>query len=201
MQMDFFENVLGGYSWIGSETGFTTPHDVEKAYDNLDGAGHELFKKVCAGMPTVEDFVRENAIGYGWDERLLGLARTMHAKKLPRPVPYFNPPWTCFENSFKHAQKTGLLYVEGVAVNPSGVMVQAWNSTDGTDVLDFTWPHQHVNKYFGIVFDVQWMLHHSPIPGGILGYLQQETLKGHVDGLTKATIERFLADHVSAPAS
>ena len=199
--MNFFENVAGGYSWIGSETRFTIPQDVEKAYDSLDDAERKLFKKVCAGMPAVEDFVRKNAAGYGWDERLLSLARNMRAKELPRPVPYFNPPWACFENSFKHAQKTGLLYVEGVAANPSGIMIHAWNSTDGTDVLDFTWPHQHVNQYFGIVFDVQWMLRHSPIPGGILVYLHQETLERQVDSLIKTIIEKFLAEHVSAPAS
>ena len=115
-----------------------------------------------------QKYIAERLNEYGWTEEMLARADYFVPVKLPTPVPYFERPWCCFENSFNHAEQTGLLYVEGIAVSPSGISIHAWNSTNGSDVIDYTWPYQHVNKYFGIIFPIKWVKKHYSTPGGIL---------------------------------
>lgn len=121
--------------------------------------------------------MKENASEYGWTEEVLADATMFVPQELPRPVPYFKKPWHCFENSFEHARKTGLLYVEGLAINPTGPQIHAWNSTDGTDVIDLTWPFQHVNKYFGLVFDVEKLTMAGYPFGAYFGHLYDRLKK------------------------
>ncbi len=178
MLIEFYGVEREGYSWLASGTPFTTPKQVEIAYGALSGEQRELFERICRRLPSAEQYVRDRSAEYGWDEDLIAEAKVFTPKPLATPVPYFDPPWHCFENSFSHAEQHNLLYVEGIAINPSGPQIHAWNSTDGTDVLDYTWPYQHVNHYFGIVFPLEWMKKNWPARGGILAHLYEEAKAG-----------------------
>ncbi|MEK7134568.1 MAG: hypothetical protein AAB819_02495 [Patescibacteria group bacterium] len=145
-----------------------SPQGVEDSFNTLSGDELEQFRKVCVNLVDPQKYIAERLNEYGWTEEMLARADYFVPVKLPTPVPYFERPWCCFENSFNHAEQTGLLYVEGIAVSPSGISIHAWNSTNGSDVIDYTWPYQHVNKYFGIIFPIKWVKKHYSTPGGIL---------------------------------
>jgi len=117
-------------------------------------------------------------------------AKIYTPRELPRPVSYFREPWQCFKNSYQFAKDTGVQYVEGIAVAPFGAMPHAWCSIDGTDVLDLTWPYQHVNKYFGIQLDPAWM-EKNDVPWGFLGYLYNYNHPMATPRATKAHIEKW----------
>lgn len=172
----FFRKITSeDQEWLTSDEDFRTPQQIERAYLGLEGEQRKLFEEICHGLPAADEYARAHASKYGWDESVFELARTFVPQQFQHPVPYFERHWHCFESSFIYAEQTGLFYVEGLAINPSGAQIHAWNSTDGTDVLDYTWPHQHVNRYFGIVFDVEKMKKYWPVPGAILAYRKQES--------------------------
>lgn len=176
--MRIFEVVENGVQWIGCENfgprESVTPRAIEQFYDSLCGGQRALFERVCAALPCPKACMEHEFASYGWSREMLDSARLFVPAKLERPVPYFEKTWSCFENSFHYAEKYGLLYVEGLAVNPSGIQLHAWNSITGHDVFDYTWPYQHVNKYFGLIFEVEWLKKHWPAPGGILPHLFDE---------------------------
>ncbi len=175
--MRIFEIVKNGRSWLRSPVFHSHPGEIEKLYCSLTFAEQTLLQKVCRGMPDPEEYMQLHFREYGWNEDLLAQATKYSPLRLRPPVQYFARPWRCYENSFNHAVETGLLYVEGIVVNPAGIQVHAWNSHDGTDVVDYSLPFQHVNRYFGIEFDVHVMEEIGQAPGGILGRLYEEEKK------------------------
>ncbi len=172
--MKIFEFTAQGRSWLGSENFHTAPGVIDEFYASLQGEERELFERICNGLPCAKAYMEEHSNEYGWTKEMLAEAKVYIPAKLPRPVPYFEKPWCCYENSFQYAEEKGLRYVEGIAINPTGVQLHAWNSTDGVDVLDYTWPFQHVNKYFGIEWDIEWLKKHGYTSGGFVGYLYEE---------------------------
>lgn len=176
--MRIIEHKSEGFIWAKSTVPFNTPQQVEQHFNSYTDEERLVFDRICDDLPTGRQYMEIHWQEYGWTEEMLARASEFSAKQLQEPVPYFDPPWWCFENSYHHAEQKGLLYVEGIGISPNGPMVHAWNSTDGTDVIDYTWPWQHKNKYFGIVYDLTWMKKYWPIPGGILGYLHEYTQEG-----------------------
>lgn len=176
--MRIIEHKSEGFIWAKSTVPFNTPQQVEQHFNSYTDEERLVFDRICDDLPTGRQYMEIHWQEYGWTEEMLARASEFSAKQLQEPVPYFDRPWWCFENSYHHAEQKGLLYVEGIGISPNGPMVHAWNSTDGTDVIDYTWPWQHKNKYFGIVYDLTWMKKYWPIPGGILGYLHEYTQEG-----------------------
>lgn len=62
------------------------------------------------------------------------------------------------------------MYVEGIALCPSGVLLHAWLGLDGR-VVDYTWPDADEILYFGIPFEPSWSLMFAETVGryGVLG--------------------------------
>jgi hypothetical protein len=176
--MRVVEHESEGFVWAWSSERLLTPQEVESQFNSFTAEESALFERICANLPSGRDYMETRLQQYGWTAEMFNKAREFQPQPLPSPVPYFERPWWCYENSFQHAEKTGLLYVEGIGISPNGPMVHAWNSTDGTDVLDYTWPQQHLNRYFGIIYDVAWIKENWPIPGGMLGYLHEYTQQG-----------------------
>ena len=166
-----------GYQWAGSDKPFETPYEAEVDTQQLDQKAAELFNQVCDQLPSAEGYIKQYAERFGWRPELIECGKTYRTSALPLPVKYFEPFWWCFENSFLHAKTTGLLYVEGIVVTPTGSFVHAWNSSDD-NVLDYTYPLQHLNSYFGIAFEVELIEKYWPMSGGLLGYLYEEVKTG-----------------------
>lgn len=68
----------------------------------------------------------------------------------------------CFHNSERVAKKTGLLYVEGLAISSDMIGLpihHAWNATEDGTVIDTTWVPVGIS-YFGIVVPQdEWQNH------------------------------------------
>lgn len=78
------------------------------------------------------------------------------------------PEGSCYRNALhfsnrliqcKHLKdkpiEKSILYVEGLAVDMTGVYPHAWLSVDGR-VVDITWPGAYLTTYYGIAFDPLW---------------------------------------------
>ena len=170
----FLKVERGGRSWAGFLEIPRTPPAMEKIFDSLQGSELKAFRNICAALPCPKEYLLQNIDEYGWNDVMIGRASLFIPVELPRPIPYFPRYWRCFENSFAYAKKHGLKYIEGLAVNPTGIQVHAWMSRDGTDVLDYTWPYQHLNRYFGIEFDTEELAENGFPNGGLLGHYHKE---------------------------
>ena len=161
-------------NWIRFTTRPGSPYEVERYFDSLVGQEKIRFEEVCKNLPDPRQCLWD-MIEARHTAALMQYGQLFVPKTHVRPVPYFQKSWHCYENSFRHADANNLFYVEGMAVNPSGAAFHAWNTTDGTDVIDLTWPYQHVNRYFGAIFPVPFVKerignlgflwrHHLPVP-------------------------------------
>ena len=175
--MKLFERKDAHGSWLGCREFEWTPHWVEGYYDRLEGHELELFERICKELPCAKEYLIAHADEFGWGQEVIAQASIFTPSKLPRPVPYYPKYWHCYENSFAYAEEKGYKYVEGLAISPAGAQIHAWCSTDGKDVIDYTWPYQHCNKYFGIVFDITKMRANGFPFGAVLGHLWDETKK------------------------
>lgn len=165
------EITIDGTGYIGFNAPYPkTPQEIEQIYASLRGEALALFQSVCAEMPSVDVYTKENAEKYRLPKEFFDVARVFTAQALPYPIEYFPELWMCHSNSFEHAQKTGCMYVEGIAISPAGPMLHTWNSTDGNNVLDFTWPSQELNRYYGAVLDIEELKKAGYHSGGILGH-------------------------------
>jgi hypothetical protein len=176
--MSIFEKSFYGYSWIYSNVPVETPGQVERMYASLTGAELALFERVCAGLPCPKAFIEKFAAAYGWPPEMIASCKIFTPSPLPHPVIY-SSPWNCFENSFHTAESEGLLYVEGLAISPMGPDAHAWNSADGNDVIDRTWPCQHLNRYFGKALDLDTVRRAvAGDTGGLVGHLYRNAQQG-----------------------
>jgi hypothetical protein len=157
-----------GITWASFNRPPDTPAEAERWYQELDGYDVERLNLICAKLPSAAAIFAALGLGRFFPADLAARFRTFVPKRQKRPVPYFERPWCCFENSFRLAQARGLLYIEGLAVNPSFVQVHAWNSRDGSDVLDLTWPRQDLNSYYGVALDPAEVEREVGAPGGLI---------------------------------
>lgn len=118
---------------------------------------------VLGKMPSAyEALTWQRGSGHSWVDLLLNHGRNFEAGHLPQEefVRGFQEedirPWCCFHNAAKMARKNGFQYAEGFAVSPSGPMLHAWNIRNG-QAIDYTWPVTSHNRYFGMVFDLDWL--------------------------------------------
>jgi hypothetical protein len=170
--MKLFENKFYCRSWIESYNGWRTPGRIEKLYCSLEGEDQALFRRICASLPCPKQFMIEHAAEFGWDDGMIERARIFIPRPLPTPVNYFSKPWHCYENCYHKARAEGIYYVEGLMIGPAAPIIHAWNSTDGKNVIDLGQPLQHLNKYFGMIFDTAPPLGHPDSFVGVLGQFQ-----------------------------
>jgi len=168
-----FEYELFGRRWIETDDPAMarTPGRIEKLFHRLGPEDLALLRRACASIPGPREFMRAHFAAFGWDAAMVEKARVFSPRPLPQPVEYFPKPWHCYENSRDKAEAEGIFYCEGLVLTPSGPIIHAWNSTDGTNVIDLSYPCQHLNKYLGFVFDLKrdaelvgslgWMLHYA----------------------------------------
>ncbi len=175
--MSLYERKDAHGSWLGCGSFEWTPQWVEGYYDRLVGSELELFERVCKQLPCAKEYLVAHADEFGWDEEMIARASIFTPSELPRPVPYYPKYWHCYENSFAYAEKTGCKYIEGLAVGPAGALIHAWCSTNGKDLIDYTWPYQHVNKYFGMELKISKMRDNGYPFGAVLGHLWADTKK------------------------
>jgi hypothetical protein len=172
--MDFDIVAENGYEWIRFYDEPTTPEALEAFFDSLAGNDRLAFDRVCADLPCPKTYMEQHAAEYGWTKDILAAAELFCPAPLPPPVKYFPTHWNCFKNSFAKAEANGLIYVEGLAISPTGPQIHAWNSTNGRDVIDLTWPCQHLNKYFGINLVPGKLRQIYEIPWAILGRIARD---------------------------
>ncbi len=158
----------------------STPYEIERVYGSLQDRELELFQSVCAGLPSAEDCVRKNPDEYQLPAEVFEVARTFIPQELPKPVTYYPDFWLCYQNSILYAEAIGCMYVEGVAVSPCGPMLHAWITTNGTDVYDFTWPCQHLNRYYGVAFDPKKLREAGYPYGAIFGFNKKTLAQRHI---------------------
>jgi hypothetical protein len=177
MEMIFFEE--NGRRWLGTDEGMKSPYDFERIISAQPDL-YRFFHHFSQTLPSAQTYVQQNKEYFGWTDWLLSQCSEFVAAPLMRPIRYDEPFWQCFENARARALVAGLYYVEGVVVTPTGVFVHAWNSTDGQDVLDYTYPAQECNSYFGVALNVG-----EKIPYGWLGFLFEETKEQRPGWATK----------------
>lgn len=171
----------GGYYWFNIYNlpeHVCTPRSLAEIYDTLDPESVSKLQKVCKQLPCAREYMIAHADEYGWDAPMIEKATIYTARELPRPIEYFHEFNRCWQNSFAYAERTGVRYVEGLAISPAGAFLHAWNSTDGEDVLDFSWPCQQYNKYFGFDFDIEWMRENGFREGGLVLHHQEMYTQG-----------------------
>lgn len=169
--MELFEVIEDGHRWLGSRNFHTDPARLEDFFDRLEGEAKALFDRVCAELPCPKEHLAAKWDDYGWDPCILHEGTLFKPARLKRPIPFYEKHWCCFENSFAFAEKYDYSYVEGIAINPSGIQIHAWVTTDGEDVLDYTWPLQHVNKYFGVPLNIEYLKGKGVTQGGLLAHV------------------------------
>ena len=175
--MKIFENKFFGHTWIESRDPWGTPGKIEKMYHSFAGEDLALFRRVCAGLPCPKQLMIEYGDLFGWNEEMIAEARIFTPRPLPSPVHYFQKTRDCYENCYHKSRAEGILYVEGLMICPAGPIIHAWNSTDGHNVIDLGEPCQHLNRYFGMVFDTRLPLDHPDCRVGSLGWAQHYALK------------------------
>ncbi len=109
--------------------------------------------------------------GFAWGELVLEFGKEYVASDRGKCASFL-PERSCFENAAQKARETNeeLQYVEGLALSPLGPMLHAWNAR-GDEVFDFTWPCQHLVRYYGIPFSVSFLDEIGHKNGCVFGYL------------------------------
>ncbi len=137
---------------------------------------------VLGKMPSAYQALSwERGRGQSWVSLLLKHGRNFEAGNLPQEefVRGFKEEdlhsWCCFYNTASMARKYGLQYAEGFAVSPSGPMLHAWNVQAGK-AIDYTWPATHLNRYFGMIFDLDWLDQIGCPDGGVFYYWSKNQL-------------------------
>jgi len=173
--MKLFEVTRFGRNWLETDDFLRArnPGRIERLYHSLEGENLALFRRACASIPEPRQFMEEHAAEFGWDADMVAKARAFTPRPLPSPVRYFPKPWHCYENCLAKAEAEGIFYCEGLVIGPGGPTIHAWNSTDGRNVIDLGWPCQHLNKYFGLVFDLKEHADLIGTLGNLYHYAQQ----------------------------
>ena len=177
MEVSYFEE--NGQRWLGTDEEMKSPYDFEQLVAQQPDL-YKFFHRFSSALPKADEYIKEYKESFGWNDWLIEQCSIFTASALLRPIRYDEPYWWCYGNARARALSTGVHYVEGLAVTPTGAFLHAWNSSDGQNVLDYTYPAQELNTYFGVVIKVG-----ETIPYGWLGHLYDETIKGESGWATK----------------
>lgn len=162
-----------GYQWFAFNESPESPEQIEAFYSTLQGDELAIFNRVCSGLPEAETFSDAHPEMFPWTKKMRDKVRTFRPGKRPPNYDFFRPAWCCYENSFRLAEEIGALYCEGVTISPTGPQIHAWVSLEGDDVLDLTWPSQHLNRYFGASFDVPLLKANGITNGGFIARVME----------------------------
>lgn len=135
-------------------------------------------EKAQARFPSIQNILSEkNPNSSEWKHNRDILLR--YGKPFPN-INDFKNNWPgrntgqCFSMSFLVAQKNpNFLYTEGIGIPITGKpMLHAWNicKEDGK-VYDFTWPGSHLCRYYGIIFEIEWIRNNCLTKGAVLHHL------------------------------
>lgn len=160
--------------WLRPKRGFIgkpTFTQYERACRTAKRASRASITMQQRQMPSAEFFLESHPHLYTWGSIVRRYGREYTASDRGRYDPP-EKPWSCFETASEKARATDeeLQYVEGLALSPFGPALHAWN-VNGDDVFDFTWPCQHLNRYFGIVFDLAFLEEIGHKHGCVFGYM------------------------------
>lgn len=158
----------GPYCWLVSEWfEGKPPYLIDDVFAEIENWAR--FKRLVAELPCPRRYLQDNKDKFKWHEYVIRHGQEFYPDRITSPT-FPEPFWHCFQNSYRFAREHGCLYVEGVAVAPTGAYHHAWVSPNGHDVLDLTWPRQDLTKYFGIAFNLDELPENSP-EGAFLHYL------------------------------
>jgi len=143
-----------------------TPHQLARSLRDARGQSKRAVTIVQKQMHSAHSYLEENRARYLWSDLVLE-----HGQEFPVSDrrTRIRKHWKCFENSAALARSSngGLLYAEGLCVAPfGGGMLHAWN-IEGGKVIDSTWPMPQLNRYFGIVFEIEFLDAIGFVHGGI----------------------------------
>ena len=177
MEVSYFEE--NGQRWLGTDEEMKSPYDFERLVAHQPDL-YKFFHRFSCCQPKAVDYIQLHKECFGWSDWLIAQCSVFRALPLQRPIRYDAPYWQCYENSRTRALVTDVHYVEGLVVTPTGAFLHAWNSSNGEDVLDYTYPAQECNTYFGVALSVG-----EKIPFGWLGHLYHETIHSKPGWATK----------------
>lgn len=178
--MDFNTTVEDQMTFLRCDKQLTSPYDFEQQVCK-DGRLYDIFLDVSKNLPEAEDYIRKYKDRYGWNDGFISQCSKFEPQELPRPFLYDEPFWQCFDNARSRALYEDYYYIEGIVITPTGAYLHAWNSKDGIDVFDFTYPAQECNRYFGVALKVE-----EKGAYGLVAYLEKETRSGEIGWATEA---------------
>lgn len=150
--------------WDGPDNG-PTPDTFDNSLRQATGSSKIALEAVHASMPTAQAYLEARRKQFLWSGTVLEFGQEFLADE---GEPWqCRLPWRCYENAYNLAEGSGgrVHYVEGICLSPFGGMLHAWGVCDGK-VLDYTWPAPHFNRYFGVVFDIEF-LKEQGLHGGV----------------------------------
>jgi hypothetical protein len=115
--------------------------------------------------PSAEQYLARTSDTYPWAQTWLQFGKEYHAPSLDEVIDLiknkmFMKPRECFANALEFGialsdedPEVSVLYVEGLALGPTGVHIHAWLEINGKTV-DLTWRDSFLCSYFGVGFPV-----------------------------------------------